>query len=195
MGKLKQYAKLDGDLYACGGYEYATMRQSLSKRMTTMGNEVKSQQEQAKQLLSQLHAYAREHNLSNRQLAEELGAPSNTLSKWWFFSGGKGARKPSESHLNVIKEFLEAKNKPEVYVKLKETRRRIEKIRYLLLLLEDELRWFRDNEPRVRDEFRKELNASDIGYVSSLLTMLTEEDKFNRWLALTTTRFQSFKKK
>jgi len=58
MGKLKQYAKLDGDLYACGGYEYATMRQSSSKRMTMMGNEIKSQEEQAKQLLSQLHAYA-----------------------------------------------------------------------------------------------------------------------------------------
>ncbi len=160
-----------------------------------MGNRTKSQDEQAKQLLSQLHAYASEHNLSNRQLAAELSASHSTLSKWWFFSGGKGARKPSQAHLNVIKDFLEAKNTPEVYAKVKETRRRIEKIKYLLLLLEDELRWFRDNEPRVRDEFRKGLNASDIGYVSSLLTMLTEEDKFNRWLALTTTRFQSFKKK
>ncbi|MBM3118993.1 MAG: hypothetical protein FJ006_05485 [Chloroflexi bacterium] len=159
------------------------------------GNEVKSQEEQAKQLLSQLHAYAKEHNLSNRQLAEELGAPHNTLSKWWFFSGGKGARKPSEPHLNAIKEFLETKNKPEVYVKVEEARHRIEKIKYLLLLLEDELRWFRDSEPTARDEFRKELDASDIGYVSSLLTMLTEEDKFNRWLALTTTRFQSFGKR
>ena len=160
-----------------------------------MGNEVKSQEEQAKQLLSQLNAYAREHNLSNRQLAEELGAPHNTLNKWWYFSRGKGARKPSEPHLNAIKEFLEAKSEPEVYVQIKEARHRIEKIKYLLLLLEDELRWFRDNEPRARDEFRKELDASDIGYISSLLTMLTEEDKFNRWLALTTTRFQSFKRR
>ncbi len=83
-----------------------------------MGNEVRSQEEQAKQLLSQLNAYAREHNLSNRQLAEELSAPHNTLDRWWFFSHGKGARKPSEPHLNAIKEFLEAKSEPEVYVQI-----------------------------------------------------------------------------
>jgi transcriptional regulator with XRE-family HTH domain len=159
-----------------------------------MENEVKSREEQAKQLLSQLKTYAREHNLSNRELAKEFGVPYNTLSKWWFFSRGEAARKPSEPHLNIIKEFLEAKSKPEVYAQIKEARHRIEKVKYLLLLLEDELRWFRDNEPRARDEFRKELDASDIGYISSLLTMLTEEDKFNRWLALTTTRFQSFKR-
>jgi hypothetical protein len=159
------------------------------------GNELNNREEQTKQLLGQLNAYAREHNLSNRQLAEEVGAPYETLRKWWVFSRGKEAHKPSDVHLSAIKEFLEAKSKPEVYVQIKEARHRIEKIKYLLLLLEDELRWFRDNESGARDEFRKELDASDIGYISSLLTMLTEEDKFNRWLALTTTRFQSFKKK
>jgi len=171
------------------------MRRKFEPEDKMMGNEVKSQEEQAKQILSQLSAYAREHNLSNQQLAEELGVPRNTLNKWWFFSHGKGARKPSEPHVNTIREFLEAKSKPEVYAQVKEARHRIDKVKYLLLLLEDELRWFRDNEPRARDEFRKELDASDIGYISSLLTMLTEEDKFNRWLALTTTRFQSFKKR
>ena len=44
-----------------------------------------------------------------------------------------------------------------------------------------------------REIFRKELNASDIGYISSLLTMIREEDKFERWHALTTIQFQSFK--
>lgn len=72
---------------------------------------------------------------------------------------------------------------------------RAEKIKYLLLLLEDELRWFRDNGPDAREMFRRELDPFDIGYVSSLLTMLTEEDKFRRWLALTTARFQFFKKR
>jgi hypothetical protein len=160
-----------------------------------MENEVKNREEQTRQLLSQLNTYAREHNLSNRQLAEELGAPYNTLRKWWSFTHREEACQPSEPHLKTIKEFLGAKSKPEVYAQIKEARHRIEKVKYLLLLLEDELRWFRDNEPRARDEFRKELDASDIGYISSLLTMLTEEDKFNRWLALTTTRFQSFKRR
>jgi hypothetical protein len=160
-----------------------------------MGNELNNREEQTRQLLGRLNAYAREHNLSNRQLAEEVGAPYDTLRKWWVFSRGKGARRPADAHLNAVKEFLEAKSAPEVFAQIKEARRRIEKIKYLLLLLEDELSWFRNNERRARDEFRKELDASDIGYISSLLTMLTEEDKFNRWLALTTTRFQSFKKR
>ena len=160
-----------------------------------MGNEIKSHEEQAKQLLNQLNDYAIEHNLSNKQLAKEIDSPYNTLNKWWVFSRGKEARKPSELHLNIIKEFLETKSKPEIYAKIKEARHRIEKVKYLLLLLEDELKWFRDNEPRAREEFRKELDASDIGYISSLLTMLAEEDKFNRWLALTTTHFKSFKRR
>jgi len=76
-----------------------------------------------------------------------------------------------------------------------ETQRKIEKIKYLLLFLEEELKWFRDSSKEVRDIFREELNLSDIGYISSLLTMLGDEDKFQRWLTLTTNRFNFFKKK
>lgn len=156
-------------------------------------NERKTSEEKAKELLFHLSSYAKEHDLSNRVLAEELDIPYDTLNKWWFFTRRKDARKPSELHVNKIKEFLESKEQPEIYNQIQEARHRAEKIRYLLLLLEDELRWFRDNNPSAREEFRKGLNASDIGYISSLLTMLTEEDKFKRWLALTTTRFQSFR--
>ncbi|MBI2328648.1 MAG: hypothetical protein HYU85_03285 [Chloroflexi bacterium] len=157
-------------------------------------NETKALEERAKQVLSRLSAYAKENNLSSTKLAEEISVPRNTLTKWWFFTQRKDARKPSELHVERIGEFLESKERPELYSQIEEARRRTEKIKYLLLLLEDELRWFRDNNPRAREEFRKGLNASDIGYISSLLTMLTEEDKFKRWLALTTIRFQSFKR-
>lgn len=158
-------------------------------------NERKTLEERAQQVLSRLSAYAKEHDLPNRKLAEEIGIPCDTLNKWWFFTQRKDARKPSELHIERIREFLESKETPEIYSQIEEARHRTEKIKYLLLLLEDELRWFRDNNPRAREEFRKELDASDIGYISSLLTMLTEEGRFNRWLALTTTRFQSFKRR
>lgn len=143
--------------------------------------------------LSRLNAFAKGKKLSNRSLAKELGIPYNTIRKWWVFTVSKGAHKPSKLHLERIEEFLLSKERPDVYARVQEARHRTEKIKYLLLLLEDELRWFRDNNPEVREEFRKELDASDIGYISSLLTMLTEENKFKRWLALTTARFQSFK--
>lgn len=152
-------------------------------------------EQRAQQVLSRLSAYAKEHDLYNRKLAEEIGIPYSTLCKWRFFTQGKDAHKPSELHIERVSEFLESKERPEIYSQIEEARHRTEKIRYLLLLLEDELRWFRDYSPRAREEFRKELDASDIGYIASLLTMLTEEDRFQRWLALTTTRFQCFKRR
>jgi len=69
------------------------------------------------------------------------------------------------------------------------------RIKTLLLILEEELRVFRDGPKEAREVFRKELDALDVGYVSSLLVMLGEEDSFKRWLTLTTNRFNSFKKK
>jgi transcriptional regulator with XRE-family HTH domain len=76
-----------------------------------------------------------------------------------------------------------------------ETRRKTEKIKYLLILLEEELRWFRDGSDRSRKILRDELDLNDVGYVSSLLTMLGDEGRFKRWLALTTNRFNFFKKR
>ncbi len=78
---------------------------------------------------------------------------------------------------------------------IQESQRRTEKIKYLLLFLEEELRWFRDHSKEARDMLRKELDLDDIGYISSLLTMLGDEGKFKRWLTLTTNRFNFFKKK
>jgi transcriptional regulator with XRE-family HTH domain len=78
---------------------------------------------------------------------------------------------------------------------VQEAQRKTEKVKHLLLFLEEELRWFRDSSKEARDIFRKKLDFGDIGYISSLLTMLGDEDKFKRWLALTTNRFNFFKKK
>lgn len=147
--------------------------------------------ETIKTVLSELDTYAKELVISRKGLANRLGIPYSTVKHW--FQHGKSARKPSEANLNRIRTFLEGKERPEVYHQIEEARHRTEKIKYLLLLLEDELRWFRDNSPDTREVFRKELNTSDIGYISSLLAMMNEEDKFERWLALTTIQFQSFK--
>jgi len=72
---------------------------------------------------------------------------------------------------------------------------KIERIKNLLLILEEELRWFRDGSQEARQMFRARLDPLDVGYVSSLLVMLGEEEAFKRWLTLTTNRFNSFRKK
>lgn len=146
-------------------------------------------------LLTQLETYGKMHSLSRRELAHKLDIPYNTVKKW--LATGKSRREPSKEYADRIKVFLSSMEKPEQYEQyrklIEESRHKTEKIKYLLLLLEDELRWFRDGNPAARDIFRKELDSSDIGYISSLLTMLSQEDQFRRWLALTTIRFQSFK--
>jgi transcriptional regulator with XRE-family HTH domain len=76
-----------------------------------------------------------------------------------------------------------------------EARRRSERLKGLLLILADELAWFRDGPPQARETVRSELDCFDAGYVSTLLTMLFSEDKFRRWLQLTTYRFNYFKVK
>lgn len=146
-----------------------------------------------KELLNRLSACAAEQNLTDKALAEKLGIPYSTLKKWMFFTSGKEAREPSPEHRMRINEFLEAKDEPELFAQKKESRRRAEKVKYLLILLEDELRWFQGVGPLGREEFRKTLDAPDVGYISSLLSMLTDEEKFNRWLALTTAHFNAFK--
>lgn len=76
---------------------------------------------------------------------------------------------------------------------LKNTTERAEKIKQLLLLLESELRWFRDGPPAARQIFRNNLDPYDVGYIASLLVMLENEQKFQRWLTLTTNRFRFFR--
>ncbi len=83
---------------------------------------------------------------------------------------------------------------PTIHFILHEAQRRTEKIKYLLLLLEDELRWFRDSSKESREIFRGTLDSGDIGYISSLLSMLSDEEKFRRWVTLTTNRFNFFRK-
>jgi len=77
---------------------------------------------------------------------------------------------------------------------LAELRTRIERLRALLILLHEELAWFRDGPEEVRTVLRSDLDAFDLGYLSSLLAMLPDESKFSRWLAVTTNRFASFQR-
>jgi len=142
-------------------------------------------------LLNGLSLYANQNNLSNKELAGKLNIPYKTLIGWKVFSKSQTPNIPSTKSIDMIMEFL-TKVKPVNVDTINEALRRTGKIKYILLLLEDELRWFRDKTAEERKIFRKELNISDIGYISSLITMLTDEDKFQRWLALTNTKFQYF---
>jgi hypothetical protein len=78
----------------------------------------------------------------------------------------------------------------------REARQRAEKVKLVLLLLESELRLFRDGNEEVRNVFRQELDVGDVGYVGCLLTALCgTKEQFERWLAFNTYKFNFFKRK
>lgn len=158
-------------------------------------------------LLQRLNEYAKQNRLKRADLAERLGVPLTTLKHW--FSKGQWHTMPPEAVREKIRSLVQgiievSRSEPEeggpgrsvadLGANEKELRRRAEKVRMLLLLLEDELRWFRGNDKQAaRDRFRRRVNAFDIGYISSLLSMLTEEEKYQRWEALTTYKFRNLR--
>lgn len=149
--------------------------------------------ENVESLLAQLDVRTKELGISRKELSNRLGVPYNTLKKWLY--PGDSRRLPSKDNLAKIRAFLKTPEGTDVYHRFEDGMRRAEKVKYLLLLLEDELRWFRDGSSYNRDVFRKHLDPNDIGYISSLLTMLSDEDRFKRWLALTTAEFRHFRRR
>lgn len=124
-----------------------------------------------------------------RQLADEIGWDASNLSSFIH-----KREMPPQLVLDKIAEVIGLKRRSPGSVS-QEAEERTRKIKYLSLILEEELRWFRDGSKEARDIFREKLNADDIGYISSLLTMLGDEEKFKRWLTFTTNRFGFFRKK
>ncbi len=124
-----------------------------------------------------------------REFADEIGWDSQNLTKHL-----QNKERPPKLVIDKIARTVGFEI-PALDFLVKEAQRKTERIKYLLLLLEDELRWFRDSSKEAREILREVLDLSDIGYISSLLTMLGDEDKFRRWITLTTNRFNFFKNK
>lgn len=140
----------------------------------------------ASKLIQELAVYMKAVGLSTRGLAEALELPPKTIEPW--FSKGKKKYLPSRQNQEKLEAFL---NSLPLNIIL-DASRHTEKVKWLLLLLEDELRWFKDGPSEGRDVLRKTLDPFDAGYVTSLLTMLQDEDAFNRWRSLSTNKFGRF---
>ena len=149
-------------------------------------------------LVERIEAFRTQSGLSRTQLAAYLGISLKTLDPW--FRKTQSGYKPGKNNLKRIEEFLESMGAVPrerlgltVPVAADEAKHRSQKLRYLLLLLEDELRWFREAQAEEREVLRKELNFKDVGYISSLLGMLGNEEMFQRWRTLTNYDFRGFR--
>lgn len=131
-----------------------------------------------------------QHRYSSfQQLAEELG---------WTTDGLRACLQNESTPPRLVVErfaqLLHLQTSPGP-LSTEEARGRTQRLKALLTILAEELAWFRDGPAEAREIYRSELDPFDTGYVSSLLTMLYAEDKFRRWLEVTTNRFNYFKTK
>lgn len=136
----------------------------------------------------QLEQYRVNNGLQKKQLAELLGVPRQTVEDWLVHR-----TEPGKANIQRIKDFLATKEQEERQ-KVPEAQRRAHSLLYLLLVVEDEIRWFKDASREARDALRDELNFRDVGYIASLLGMLGEEDQLERWKTLTTYRFSGLRR-
>lgn len=68
---------------------------------------------------------------------------------------------------------------------------RATRIKTLLIELADELEFFKQKPESVRRIFRKVIPGEDIGYVTTLLRALYDEDQFQRWLLFSDYKLKS----
>ena len=71
----------------------------------------------------------------------------------------------------------------------------VEQLKATLNLLAKQLSFFRDGPREVRAVYRREMKLHNVGYLSSLLGMLADECKFQRWKLFTSIIFRPFRAK
>jgi len=131
--------------------------------------------------------------LSHRLLAGILGVGHSTISYW-----ETGRKCPNDKHQKLISAWLQEVERKEALPDLgrrREATERCDQLKHLLNLLEFHLRYFQDGLPETREVYRQELDVYDVGYLTSLLEMLFDEGKFQRWKVFTTHRFGGFRGK
>lgn len=63
---------------------------------------------------------------------------------------------------------------------------RVQVVEDILYTLNDELDFFKKGTAHARETLRQHLNGADVGYLTTLLKALFDEERFQNWLAMTT---------
>jgi len=63
---------------------------------------------------------------------------------------------------------------------------KIQAVEDALYVLNDQLEFFKEGSPHSRRILRRQLSGPDVGYVTTLLKALFDEERFRDWLAMTT---------
>lgn len=143
--------------------------------------------------LQKVKVLRQRRGLTTRKLGTILGTACSSISNW-----ESGATCPTPENLARIRMWLQQAELSEAPRRLeihREAKERSEQLKHLLNMLEFHLRYFQDGLAEARDTYRRELDVYDVGYLTSMLEMLFDEDKFQRWKVFTTHRFGGFRRK
>lgn len=158
-------------------------------------------------LSNTLKAYMQREKLTVKGLAEALGVPYGTINTWLYVPD----KRPAKKYRPMLRERFpglftgKGETKPGTTPQLPspatpqlddaETVQHVDRIRWILLLLHSELRWFIRAPSEARDQLREQLGTlSDLGFLGSALTMIGDEANFQRWRTLSNCRFLGFRK-
>jgi transcriptional regulator with XRE-family HTH domain len=167
-----------------------------------------------KEAIERLQAYRLRMNLNKSALAKLMGVPAPTVKGWLVEPSMASFGPPSEESVRRIERFLSSVSIGETSPPAKggrtETRvtaegtkpresvqrdipERVARLKSLLLLVAQDLEALRTTNVAGRDLYRNALDSRDIGYLSSLMSMLCDENQFQRWQQFTTYHFRQFK--
>ena len=119
--------------------------------------------------------------LTMPECADRYGISPNALSKY-----KRGVRRPSaEKNIEAVASVLRDAQTVQI-TSLRKSKdndyERSTRIKKLLVMLADELEFFKQNSESTRETFRRVVPGEDIGYITTLLRALYNEDQFQRWL-------------
>jgi transcriptional regulator with XRE-family HTH domain len=129
--------------------------------------------------------------LTISECATKYGISPNTLKKY-----RRGVRRPSseknvEAITTILKDAGVTRRNSLLRIPKNNSFERAIRIKKLLVKLADELEFFKQNSESARKSFRRAVPGEDIGYITTLLRALYNEDQFQRWLLFSEYRMRS----
>ena len=119
--------------------------------------------------------------LTISECSDKYGLSPNVLKKY-----KRGVARPrAEKNIKAVMEILaDAKTLPRMMAQIpkRDDYEQAKKIKELLVHLAHELEYFKQTPDFSRETFRKVVPGEDVGYITTLLRALYNEDQFQRWL-------------
>jgi len=124
---------------------------------------------------------------SVKQFAEALGVPPKTAEDWVYRGRNPSPANSRKIHaLTGIEEF--APLEPEHVLgptQTAEVLERVYRIKELVLAIDRELTFFKNNSPSHRELLKKNMDGPYIAYVTNLFQLMFNEKRFQDWLKTT----------